>query len=59
VAVAKSYVDNLPSDMKKESDSWYYAIEQVWKRNGRTRAAYRGGKWNGKDTKAVMKDPLT
>ena len=33
--------------MKKESDSWYYAIEQVWKENGKTRAAYHGGKWNG------------
>ena len=56
---AKASIDNLHSDMKKESDSWYYAIEQVWKRNGKTRAAYHGGKWNGKDAKAVMKDPLT
>jgi uncharacterized protein YukE len=47
----------LQSLLKRDSESYYYAIEQHWKANGKSKAAYHGGKWNGKDARDAMKDP--
>jgi len=43
--------------LKRDSESYYYAIEQHWKANGKSKAIHHGWKWNGKDAHDAMKDP--
>ncbi|KAL3785120.1 hypothetical protein ACHAWO_007943 [Cyclotella atomus] len=46
-------------EQKKDRGSVWSAIDQHWKDNGRDRAAYHGGKWNGIDSREGMRDPQT
>lgn len=45
------------SELKKDNSSVYASIDQHWKDNGRDRAAYHGGKWNGIDSREGMSKP--
>lgn len=45
------------SQQKKDNKSVFGALDRHWKDNGKDRAAYHGGKWNGKDSRDIMSDP--
>jgi hypothetical protein len=45
------------SELKKDNKSVYAAIDQHWKDDGRDRAAYHGGKWDGVDSREGMSKP--
>lgn len=45
------------SELKKSNKSVYAAIDKHWEDNGKSRAAYHGGKWTGKDARDGMSNP--
>ena len=42
---------------KKKQNSVHYHLEADWRRNGKSKGAYHGGQWNGKDAREAMKNP--
>ena len=43
--------------MRCDRESYYYAFENHWKSNGKSKGAYHGGQWNRKGSRDAMKDP--
>ena len=37
---------SLKSEMRCDSESYYYAFENHWKSNWKSKGAYHGGQWN-------------
>jgi hypothetical protein len=50
-------LSEIRSRLKRDSQSCCFAIEQKWKEHRMSKAAYHGGKWNGKHSRDVMKYP--
>jgi hypothetical protein len=43
----KDKITNFVSEAKKDLNGVYHAIQNHWKRLGKSKAAYHGGSWNG------------
>jgi hypothetical protein len=47
----------VDEEAKDDLEGYYHAIQCHWKNQGiRSKAAYHGGSWNGKDAREVMSD---
>ena len=54
---AKSELSNFAKALKRNGKSYYHAIQNHWKERGKSKGAYHGGAWNGKDARDAMKEP--
>jgi len=54
---ANEQLSKLRSEIKRDCESYYHAIDNHWKSNGQSKGAYHGGQWNGKVARDVMTEP--
>ena len=54
---AKKLLKSYQSRQKRNNSSFYYAINEYWRCQGKHREAYHGGAWNGNDAKDVLRNP--